>query len=73
MTDKQDGLRACKGQPCPDHSEWNAAIEAAAKVAMHRWKSWPQLAPHELVKCDVTACEDISAAIRALKKGQTND
>ena len=22
-------LRACKGQPAPDHSEWNAAIEAA--------------------------------------------
>ena len=63
-------LRACKGRdtaafaergwiPVPDHAEWNAAIDAAAKVAQ------------SYGCCHVP--QEIAEEIRALKKGQTND
>lgn len=46
-------------EPAPDHSDWNAAIEAAAKVAREM--------------ADLHGPNGSEAAIRQLKKGQTND
>ena len=46
-------------EPAPDHETWNAAIEAAAKVAQ------------SYGCCHVP--QEIAEEIRALKKGQTND
>ena len=45
--------------PAPDHSEWNAAIEAAANAA----NQMPNL----------THPSEVVAAIRNLRKGQNND
>ena len=45
-----------------------AERERCAKVAESRWRSWGQNDPHGPVECDVTACENIAAAIR---KGDT--
>ena len=50
-------LRACMGQPAPDHAEWNAALEAAVEIATD-WTLGP---------------EEVAPAIRSLKKGQTDD
>ena len=52
----------------PDHGEWNAAIEAAAKVVEvcdwgHHWN----------LDGEYVDPSDLSDAIRAIKKGQTND
>ena len=60
--------------PAPDHAEWDAAIEAAAKVALDQevacWNWFMQTGHH----CNVYEQLPIVAAdIRALKKGQTND
>ena len=41
-----------------------AERERCAKVAESRWRSWGQNDPHGAVECDVTACENIAAAIR---------
>jgi fumarylacetoacetate (FAA) hydrolase family protein len=41
-----------------------AERERCAKVAESRWRSWGQNDPHGPVECDVTACENIAAAIR---------
>ena len=60
-------LRACKGQPAPDHSERNAAIEAAAKVARERlYPKNPQDDWTEYAKIHAAAAIEVSAAIRAL-------
>jgi hypothetical protein len=45
-----------------------AERERCAKVAESRWRSWGRNDPHGAVECDVTACENIAAAIR---KGDT--
>ena len=76
-------LRACKGQPAPDHSEWNAAIEAAAKVvkgradtARNKMSEAYGLGSAGLVRgwSSVISHLDLAhEAIRQLKKGQTND
>jgi len=44
----------------------NAALEEAAQIASVRYKEWGK--PTVLVSCDVSACEDIASAIRALKE-----
>ena len=66
-------LRACKTgdaiDPAPDHAEWNAALEAAAKVVPQGWCQ-PSTSHIEM---DVDLGQGIQAAIRSLKKGQTND
>ena len=41
-------------------------LEDAAKVAEARWKVWNDVNNDHEVSCDVTACENIAAAIRAL-------
>ena len=63
-------LRACKGRgnPVTWRWHWNAAIEAAAKVVEvcdwgHHWN----------LDGEYVDPSDLSDAIRALKKGQTND
>ena len=61
-------------EPAPDHAEWNAAIEAAANVAQSAdtpvfkdgWTSGQDAAA-------ISAMQSIAAAIRQLKKGQTDD
>ena len=55
-------LRACKAGDAPDQGEWDAAIEAAAKVA----------GDYTALFCDAAALR-VSKLIRTLKKGQTND
>lgn len=45
---------------------WNGAIRAAARIAESRHKHWNSAKGHG-VSCDVTACEEIATAIRALK------
>ena len=61
-------------EPAPDHSEWNAAIEAAAKEAKERlYPKNPQDDWTEYAKIHAAAAINVSAAIRDLKKGQTND
>ena len=63
-----DMLRAFKGQPAPDHSEWNTAIEAAAKVAERR--STDGLSDDDPYNEGWRRCATITtAAIRNLKKG----
>ena len=63
----------------PDHSDWNAAIEAAAKVAEIRHEAWAEGDGFNdrdglpAVSCDVTACQNVATAIRQLKKGPAND
>lgn len=42
------------------------AFEVAAALAEDRHRHWNRTADHG-VSCDVTACEDIARAIRALK------
>jgi len=62
-------------EPAPDHPEWDAAIEAAAKACEGFTKS------HHIaqdIKSGIFPSashlpDAISAAIRTLKKGQTND
>jgi hypothetical protein len=49
------------------HDAHNVALERAAKVAMCRHKFWNKHPTKHKVSCDVTACEDIAAAIRGLK------
>ena len=57
---KDDELETASLDPAPDHSDWNAAIEAAAKVVevQPSWKWGLRWVGREL-----------AAAIRALKKG----
>jgi hypothetical protein len=43
------------------------ALEEAADVAEFRYEYWNSVKGHG-VSCDVTACEEIAAAIRALKE-----
>ena len=69
MEDAAAMLRACKTGDAPDHAEWNAAIEAAAKVVPQGWCQ-PSTSHIEM---DVDLGQGIQEAIRALKKGQTND
>lgn len=38
-------------------------LRMGADKAEHRWREWGNLAPHEKVECDVTACEDIARSI----------
>lgn len=38
-------------------------LRMGADKAEHRWREWGNLAPHEKVECDVTACEDIAMSI----------
>lgn len=54
---QQDALRAGK----------LAGLERAATLAESRWRNWDADSD---VLCDVTACEEIAAAIRALKEKQ---
>ena len=67
-------LRACKTGDAPDHAEWDAAIEAAAKVALDQdvaCSNWFMQTGHH---CNVyEQLPIVAAGIRALKKGQTND
>ena len=61
-------------EPAPDHSEWNAAIDVAAKEAKERlYPKNPQNDWTEYAKIHAAAAINVSAAIRDLKKGQTND
>lgn len=68
--------------PAPDHAEWNAAIEAAAKVAQGQYVSQSMLDPGSpLYGIDMPpdrsdwgrgiqrGREQAAAAIRAMKKG----
>ena len=60
-----DMLRACKGRDAPYHSEWNAAIEAAARendCGCDGACMWPHACPKEDIE-----------AIRKLKKGPSHD
>ena len=54
-------------EPAPDHSEWNAAIEAAAAVANYESQDAEYDPSYQ------TAAEVIEYRIRALKKGQSNE
>ena len=54
--------------PAPDHSDWNAAIEAAAKVAREMANSEANMSPTWRA-----GCSDCHDALSQLKKGQTND
>ena len=56
-------------EPAPDHSEWNAAIEAAAKVVPQGWCQ----SSTSHIEMDVDLGQGIQAAIRALKKGPRSD
>ena len=56
-------------EPAPDHGEWDAALEAAAKVVP---QGWCQTSTSH-IEMDVDLGQGIQEAIRALKKGQTND
>lgn len=38
-------------------------LRMGAEAAEHRWREWGNLAPHEKVECDVTACEDVARSI----------
>ncbi|MFN7609223.1 MAG: hypothetical protein ACK5PJ_07865 [Ralstonia sp.] len=64
--DAEDQARAALSAVAP------MILEAAAKVAESRYEKWRM--PHKddakpgEVCCDVTACADIAAAIRALKE-----
>ena len=73
-------------EPAPDHAGWNAGIEAAAKVAQGQYRERSMLDPESpSYGIDMTpdrsdwgrgiqrGREQAAAAIRALKKGQTND
>ena len=79
-------LRAMKGRdslaPAPDHAEWNAAIEAAAKVAQGQYRERSMLDPESpSYGIDMTpdrsdwgrgiqrGREQAAAAIRSIKKG----
>ena len=63
--DKDDAaamLRACKAGDAPDHSDWNAAIEAAAEYV-------ESLDGYD----SIGGTHPLVAAIRAIKKGTPND
>ena len=60
-------------KPAPDHSEWNAAIEAAAKVADMCEKQNQKIGATNYQKGLAAAGQAIAHGIRILKKGQTND
>ena len=62
-------LRACKAGDAPDHAEWDAAIEAAAKKAERRFE---QCERDNTPPCYLRKCF-IGGVLRTLKKGQTND
>ena len=66
-------LRACKTGDAPDQGEWDAAIEAAAKVAdvKPRKGGKPLSGTHHQGVRDGRA--EAARLIRTLKKGQTND
>ena len=75
VTDWQSGLQARAAlEPAPDHSDWNAAIEAAAQVGCsadtvvfeNTWTDGQCAAA-------ISAMQSARRAIRALKKGPTND
>ena len=55
--------------PSPDHSDWNAAIEAAAQAVPQGWCQ-PSTSHIEM---DVDLAQGIQAAILQLKKGPLND
>ena len=58
-------------EPVPDHAEWNAALEAAAKKCeTHGVLGGPVENPYAEWKAHA---DNLAAVIRALKKGQTND
>ncbi len=43
-------------------------LEQAAQVAERRWRDWKEMEPGDCeVECDVTACADIAATLRAMK------
>ena len=73
VTDWTSGLwESPAPEPCPDHSEWNAAIEAAAKVAERR--STDGLSDDNPYNEGWRRCATITtAAIRNLKKGSGHD
>ena len=62
-------LRACKGRdslaPAPDQGEWDAAIEAAANACISAIGGVTHYGSEPYKIC--------AAAIRAIKKGQTNE
>ena len=61
-------------EPAPDHSEWDAAIEAAAKVALDQEQACSDWFMQTGQHCNVYEQLPIVAEhIRALKKGQTNE
>ena len=66
VTDWQSGLQEVSAlEPAPDHSEWNAALEEAAKeidCGCDGACMWPHACPKEDIE-----------AIRNLKKGRPND
>lgn len=83
MSDLEHRLRSLIFNHCDQIAPVNAgalaraamvmALEDAAKVAERRHEEWrlphPDDAQDGEVCCDVTACEDIAAAIRALGEG----
>ena len=64
-------LRACKS--APDHSDWNAAIEAAAKVADACKTQNQKIGASDYQKGLASAGQAIAHGIRILKKGTPND
>ena len=67
-----DMLRACKTGDAPDHETWNAAIEAAAKVAIDR-QGRKAMGSGKLNESYDIGVADAHDAIRALKKGPSHD
>ena len=61
-------LRECKTGDAPDHSDWNAAIEAAAKVAREMANSEANMSPTWRA-----GCSDCHDALSQLKKGSPHE
>ena len=66
-------MRRENHEPSDDANEaWAAGrrlgLEEAADLAEFRYEHWNHTKGHG-VSCDVSACEDIASAIRALKAG----
>ena len=67
-------LRACKIGDAPDHSDWDAAIEAAAQVALDQEVECSQWFMQTGQHCNVYEQLPIVAErIRQLKKGPSHD
>ena len=62
-------LRACKTGDAPDNSDWNAAIEAAAKVADACKTQNQKIDASDYQKGLASAGQAIAHGIRILKKG----